>query len=339
MDGQNQKRSPRHLRRRKFKELHPMKKILTLFFTIFCVSAAQAETIDKIVAKVGGEVITMSELNEAMQAKKVSLIETYGAKEGLARFDQFKANALDEMVLQKILENEIKRAGITVDEDSVERDFRDRIKSSGLSEPQFVGQLAQYGLSMQDYKENLKREIARHRFIEKKIMPGVNISDYDLQKEYEAHRNEFQAFNKFHFLEAFLTPDHFSTQEELLKVAKDIRASFASGKNASALIKQYSSGAFSAKGGDSGVVEASTLRPEIRTMLMQLKPGETSQLIPLGNTGVFIFKLLERSDPQPLPFNAVSTQLRSMYGDKVVQDELKKYLMGVKDQTYVEVLK
>jgi len=59
-------------------------------------------------------------------------------------------------------------------------------------------------------------------------------------------------------------------------------------------------------------------------------------MLPTGG-GIFIFRMLDKTDPAPVPFNEVANALRSRLGDKFVLHELKRYLMNVKDQTFVEL--
>jgi len=59
-------------------------------------------------------------------------------------------------------------------------------------------------------------------------------------------------------------------------------------------------------------------------------------MLPTGG-GIFIFRMLDKTDPAPVPFNEVANALRSRLGDKFVLNELKRYLMNVKDQTFVEL--
>lgn len=304
---------------------------------LFLCSATQAETVDKIIAKVGTEVITQSDFNTAMQTKKISLLQQYGAKDGAELFSKYRVNALEEIVLQKILDTEIQREKITITDDVIEREYEDRLRQMHLTGPDFVLQLAASGLSLAEFKKNLRRELGQREFVAKKIAPLINISDVDLKKEYDSNLSQFQTYDKFRFIEAYLPTEKFANTSNLMQAAQSVREAIAQDKNTAAVIKQYSFGAYADRGGDSGLIEASTLRAEIRQVLENLKPGETSQVL-TTDQGVFIFKLLARADPKPLPFSAVSNQLRSQLTDKRVQLKLRKYLLNVKDETYVEII-
>lgn len=315
---------------------------LVFIWTVAAVFApaipALAETVDRIIAKVGSEVITQSDLNTALATEKILLTRKFGEKDGLIRYNAFRANALQEMVLARVLEAEIMREKITVADAAVESEYQGVIAGSNMSEPEFLTWIAKNGLSAADYKQSLKRDLEERQFIDKKIMPNVIISDEELQREYQRHISEYQAYSKLRFIEVFLASDKFASESELMATARTLRQALATGRNISEQIKIRSAGSYADKGGDSGVVDADSLNADVRTLVSRLKNGETSPLYP-ANQGVYFFKLLSKTDPKPQPFNLVSGRIRAQMSEKRVQNELQKYLLAVKDQTYVEILK
>lgn len=311
-----------------------------IVFCAFLLSAPiGAETVDRIVAKVGTDVITLSDVTRAIAEQRQYLRDTGAeAKRIEAEMVRFKTNVVEEMILQKILESEIKREKISALPSEVDQEYKGRLRQFGVTDVQMANKLAQDGLSVSEYKESLRRQIEKRSFIQKKISPNLNISDFDVQKEYQAQIAKFQTFQKVRFIEVVLLKDKFPNPDELKKMAGEILNRFKKGQSASDLIKANSSGAFATSGGDSGVVDATTLREEIQDVLNSLKPGEVSPVLTTGS-GIFIFKLVSHSDPKPIPYNKVSTLIRNQVGDKMVQKELRKYLLGVRERTYVEIIK
>lgn len=312
--------------------------VVCIFFFLFPLIArsAQTETVDRIVARVGGEVVTLSDLARASAQQRNYFFQKFGKEDGQKKFQEFSKNALEELILDRILRNEIKKEACEPTELEVGQEYGDRLKQMGLTEPALLERLSREGISLSDYKDNIRYDMGRQRLIQKKIMPRIAVSDYDLQKEYEKNISLYQTYNKFSFIEVYLTPDKFSSIDELMQVARKIHADLSSKRNVAPLIKQHSSGAFATNGGNSGLVESTQLRPEIAAALSRLKTGEVSPIMPTQQ-GVFIFKLISKADPKSLPYNEVSAQVRSRYYDQIVSDELKKYLMAVKDQTFVEI--
>lgn len=316
-------------------------KSLILFFFILLISpltalSAPTETVDKIVARVGSEVITLSDLARASAQQRNYFFQKFGKEEGQKKFQEFSKNALEELVLDRILRSEIKKEECEPTELDVGQEYESRLKQMGMTELTLLDRLNRDGISLTDYKDNIRYDMGRQRLIQKKIMPRIAVSDYDLQKEYEKNLSLYQTYNQFNFIEVYLTPDKFPSIDELMKIARQIHADLTAKRNVAALIKQHSSGPFAPNGGSSGSVKSSQLRPEIAAALSRLKAGEVSPIMPTQQ-GVFIFKLISKAEPEPLPYNEVSAQVRSRYYDQIVSDELKKYLMAVKDQTFVEI--
>jgi peptidyl-prolyl cis-trans isomerase SurA len=304
----------------------------------FWAQPVSAETVDRIVAKVGTDVITLSDVSHAISEQRQYLKDTQGGKNTDTELARFKANIVEELILQKILEAEIKREKISVGLMEVDSEFKARLRQFGFTEEQMRSKLSADGLSVQDYKDSLRKQLEKRSFIQKKIAPHIDVSDFDVQKEYQANISKFQQWRQVRFMEVVLMKTKFASDEELKKVAMDIMARLKSGNGAAELIKKYSDGAFAASGGDSGVVETSTLRTEIVDVLNSLKPGEVSPAL-ATSTGIFMFKLVSHASPEPMPYNKVSGMLRGQVVDRTVEKALRKYLLGVRETTYVEVVK
>lgn len=317
-----------------------MKRIFSIFcfvcvLFLFCKNSA-AEIVDKIIAKVGTEALTMMDLTEFLKRKKYEYL-VQGGQQGFQRYDEFRKKALSELILETILDQELTREHISVGSDIVEGEFQYVLKREGLSETQFVQKLSKQGLALAEYKTILEKQIAATQFIQKKIIPNLSISEIDLNSEYEKNKSEYQTYAKFHFIEVFLLPDRFSSDQEFQDKVLVLHQSVQQGKSVSEEVKQYSFGAFADKGGDSGLIDATTLRPELRRVLSSLKVGETSGLLPLDR-GIVFFKLLDRAEPQVLPYHQVSHLVRAKYAEKVAEQELRKFLIAIKDQTYTEII-
>lgn len=312
--------------------------ILPMFImSLLFLSPAHAEMVDKIVAKVGDEVITLSDVGQSVAERRTYLFTTYKDGEARSLFERFKENALQELILQKILIAEVKKEGIAIAESLIDQEYNRQLQESGVSEVAFINKLKQQGVTIADFKNQIKMELARQQFIQKKILPNIAISDYDLQREYEKNKDHYATYQKFRFVEVYLEEGKFDDVEEMQTMAAAIQSRLKSSLTAADLIKKHSSGAFADRGGDSGSVLGSSLRPEIRNILSQLKNGEVTNPIPIAG-GVFIFKLLEKSDPLALPYNEVVTRLRLKLSERLVAQSLKKYLNNVRDQMYVEVM-
>ena len=314
-----------------------MKKNLFLFLSCACFSfLINATNVERIVAKVGNDIITAEDLDKALKQRKLALTNNKTPAPKTSENTQLAEDILQELILQKVLEVEMKKESITITEQQVEQEYQARLKEMKLSESAFLAGLEKSGLELADYKENIKIELGRSAFIRKKIAPSLSISELDVQNEYQKNIHLFQRFNKFHFIEVVLGIDKFASKEELEKVAKEIHQKLSANQNAADLIKKYSSGAFASKGGDSDMVSAKELNPQIVNVLSSLQKGKTSPVLSTPQA-FFMFKLIDKADPMPVPYGEVSYQVKNLYAEKAVIEDLKKYLTRAKQKTYVEI--
>lgn len=135
-------------------------------FLIFCLIASPvwgAELVDRIVAIVGGEMITASDLKMAEKA---------GEK-----------NPLEAMIRKKLLEGEMERAEITVQDGELADAIREVMARNQVTLPQLKEELAKKGMTYEGYKEELRREVRKMKFLGKVILPRIRISEEELLRE------------------------------------------------------------------------------------------------------------------------------------------------------------
>ncbi len=145
-----------------------------LFFIIFTTNI-EAKLVDKIVAIVNGEVITLYDLKK--EIKKASLSEginiNLNNKEMVLSF-------LNEMINKKIFLQEAERLGVEVSDSEVENQINQIIKSTSLTEEEFNNMLTKQGITMEDLKKDIKDNIKINKLISYMVKSKVIVTDEDI---------------------------------------------------------------------------------------------------------------------------------------------------------------
>jgi len=149
-----------------------MRKFIILLIFIFL----NAKTIDQIIASVNNEPITAIDLLKT--AKKLNLTP-----------DQ----ALNYLIDQKLLEEEIKNAGINIDEYDIENAMEKIAKENGMSLFEFKDILRQKG-EYEKFKKALKEKLLKEKLFQKIVNSKLQLSIDDLKRYYEQHKDEFKTF-------------------------------------------------------------------------------------------------------------------------------------------------
>lgn len=313
-------------------------KIFLFLFVSILPIRLHAETIDRIVAKVGNDIITVSDTTDTLKLKKKLLLLKYGKIDGARRATGLENDFINEMILEIILKEKIEEEGFALPDKELETYYQSQLQSQNKTEKEFLAELQNQNITLKEYKDDLKFEIGKQKFVQKNISPKIQIAETDLQKAYEVKKGEFKTFKKYHFIETMLARTQFPNEAEFKKTAETIQAGLRSNSPTVAVtIRKHSQGAFKNNGGDSGIMDGKDINPEIKILLDQLKDGQTSQVF--YNPGAaYIFKLIQKSDPQPLAFNEVVGTLKMQLAQEAINKELRNYLLAQKEKTFVEIL-
>lgn len=298
------------------------------FWFMFCVAclgvqfpgAAAAELVDRIVVIVNDKVITQSDIDQALRGREKST----------------QADRVQQLINDKVLWEEIERQGIVVSDEEVEEAVKNVRVQNQYSEEQLMNQLNQEGLTLTQYKKNLKRELQQEQFLSRLVYPRIRVSDYDLQEYYRRHSGEFEGYEKIRFLEIFLTPES-APGRDIMELGSDIVSQLRKGASFTAMVKKYSKGAFADRGGDSGLLETSMMNRELVQILSTLKMNVISDPKPTPNQGVFIFKVVERRNPKQRAFEDVKGMIQQKFLQERVQDELERYLIEARSRHFIEI--
>lgn len=139
--------------------------ILVLIIGISLVSCSNSE--DEIVAKVGDMTITKSEFYEELVRQNGSQV-------------------LDNLIADKIMQAEVKELNIEITEEEIEEDL-DEMREFYGSDEALNQELANYGLTLDDVKNNIKTNLQ----IERLLDSYVEITEEEMKEYFEENKSTF----------------------------------------------------------------------------------------------------------------------------------------------------
>lgn len=300
-----------------------MKRLLVLFVALTTL-AAQAELVDRVAAVVNNDVIALSEVYQraAPELGRVNA-ERDAARRAKMRDDVLKL-ALDQLVGEKLLEAEIRELNIEVSEQELESALDDVRRQNKVEPDQFEAMLRQEGFSIAQYRDFIRKHVARLKLVNLKVRGKVKIADEDLKVEYnrfsklEGEDPEIRARHILIKLDSKASPADVAAAEAKAKaLAAEARQP---GVDFIELAKQKSEGPSANDGGDLGSFRRGVMVPEFERIAFNLKEGEISDPV-RTKFGFHIIKVDERRNVAVQPFEEVKEQLR----DRLMRGQLEKY--------------
>ena len=298
-----------------------MKPRTLLLFLWLCgwVPYSHAEVINRIVATVDDEPITLQELRTF--GKLPGQRSLFLPQEGVAGMSE--RDILDALIMNKLVSKEVEAQGFKAKETDIDN-YIERIKAQGnLNDEQFQTALASQGLTMESYRKQVAEEIERALLINREIGSRVNVTPQDIERYYKEHDADYAQPEQVRVRHIFLplSPAAPADEEkEVLGQIEDIRKRALAGEDFATLADTYSQGPGAGQGGDLGYFKKGQMAKEIDEVAFALKPGEISQPF-RTNVGVHLLKIEEHSSAGQQTLSAeVSEEIkRKLYNEALRQ--------------------
>ena len=299
----------------------------------------RGEIVERIVAVVNSDVITLSELEEAgkqlfEQVKQSSLPEEREEKLRKAR-----GAVLDQLIESKLLEQEIKNKKVEVTERDVDAAIEQIKQQNQVNEDELKAILAKDGITLSAYRRRLQDEIGKMRLISREIKSKIVIEEEELRKNYQDHLARFTDPAEVKVQQIFFAIPQYATGEQIASVRKESLAILERarhGEDFAELARKYSQGPEAREGGVLGFFKHKELRPEMEEVAFKLQTGEVSELIK-SPEGLHILRVLERKGGEPKPFVEVQSQLRDEVMQAESERQFREWMKALKAKAYIEI--
>jgi peptidyl-prolyl cis-trans isomerase SurA len=152
--------------------------------------AAQAQIIDRVLARVGDDVITRYDVeafNPPLVKKIYAIKDTEQRKE---RLEEYNQKTLDYLVDQYVMLNAAKKEGVTVDESETENAIKSVLETNEINEQQLTELLEKENRTLGQYKWQIKMDILKSRIRSKVLAPKVVVTEDEINRYIKEHKDE-----------------------------------------------------------------------------------------------------------------------------------------------------
>jgi len=249
--------------------------------------------VDRIVAVVNKEVITMSKLNDAIAGAERELRRRGTAPPERAVLER---QMLERLILDRAQGQLARDTGIRVDELQLDRAVQRIASSNNMTLADFRSALERDGLPYETFRKEVREQIALTRLREREVDDKIQVSDSEIDLFLEATKatsSERTEYNLAHVL--IRVPEQASPERiEAGRVrAEQVRAEAAAGGDFAKLAASYSDAPYALRGGALGWRQQDRLPELFADALQKMQPGEASPVL-RSPAGFHILKLLDR---------------------------------------------
>jgi peptidyl-prolyl cis-trans isomerase SurA len=292
------------------------------------------EVVDRIVAVVNNDAITLGEVQEA-----VALYRQENRGRALDSDEVLFRQLLGRLIDARLQLQEADREKITVEDAEVEEEIAERMKRFGArTREELEAMVKAQGLSFEAVRRRVRDSLRVQKLVRRKVALRVSVTEAEIDRYLAENRDKLETGLTYHARHILITPetDTDAGWEAARIRAEMIRAQLAEGADFADLARRYSRDASARDGGDLGPLKRGELAPEIEQQILALEPGQTSAPF-RSRLGWHLFRLESREALEGERLQRLRQQVRDILYRQKYEARLEAWLREIKDRAIIEV--
>ncbi|MCL7487107.1 MAG: SurA N-terminal domain-containing protein [Desulfobulbaceae bacterium] len=307
-----------------------------------------ADVVDRVVAIVNDEVITLTEVNEEGKPLLQRVAETVPATELSEALKQVRQTVIEKLIERKIMLQEAEKNKISVTDEEVERAYERILERNNMTPESFREQLATLGMNETQYRENLQTQVLSSKLVNLEIRSKVIIPENRIIDYYDANYTERVEEGGYYILQIGIKWDEKAaegsgiprTREAAREKAEQIRNLAVNGGDFRKLARDHSNLPSAVDGGDIGILDEDDMPSNMLEAITGTRPGGITPIIDTSS-GYQFFKVLSSQEGQiitKVPYESVKDEIYDILYQQEMEARYEKWLKEVKSKAYIKIL-
>ena len=292
-------------------------------------SPALAGVVDRVVAVVNDDVITLSEIYEigdqfiqqrCTRSAKGSVIDCMYEAE---------VEVLDSLITRALVKQKLAEAGMSVTPEEVDRTINRIMRDENIPDREtFKEAVTSQGWEWSTYKEELSQQIQQMKFNQTFITSRVNVSEDEILNVYNRTQREFASKPKralealsVQILPGMTLEEKNAVLEKLGKASSEVNGGTLTWADA---LEALDSGTYKRRNGTMGTFQEAELIDELKPVF-QLAVGQVSAPITVANS-VMLIRVAEETPGTIRPLDEVREQIREQLFQEQVAEEMEQWV-------------
>ncbi|MFP4039596.1 MAG: SurA N-terminal domain-containing protein [Desulfosudaceae bacterium] len=305
--------------------------------------APEEEVVDRIVAVVNQDIIKLSEVETMLEpfARKIQErnLPRETEKEMLSRA---REEIINERVDELLTSQKAEELGIRVSDKEVDAALEQVKKSQHYSDEQLRQSLDEMGFSMDLYRQQLKNQITRTRVLTREVKSKIAITQEDVQRYFEEHREEYAPSTKYYLKNIIMQPEESNrdlSKQELLEKMEEIREKIKAGEASfEEMARKHSQSSFAEKGGDLGLFELEELSPQLREEVEKTSAGEVTPVLESG-IGLQLFYVEDIIHNPGQTLETASEEIRQTLYEKKLEEKFNDWIKELREDSHIKIIR
>jgi len=320
---------------------------LVIFWAGVDARSAEGVLVDRIVAQVNDDIITLYELNRkaAPFIKRVRAM-AHPLDEERRMIYELREKVLNQMVDEMLTDQEIRRFNIQVSEEAIDNTIEQMKKRTYMTDQQVRESLKKEGLTMDEYREQLKNQTLRVRLVNREVKSKIVITAEDIRAYYEENKTQYVGEGRVHLHQIMMAVSPMAAEADKQALREKLtlfRNQVMGGESFDTLAREYSESNY---GGDLGTFTLtdletrpmSELAPQILNALSGLKAGDVTEIFEFG-PNMLVFYVESLDDGEGKALEEASTDIENILYDQIVNQKFQTWLTDLRERSHIKIIR
>lgn len=297
---------------------------------------AAADVVDRVVLRVNDRIATLVEYEQRLADTGAQLRAAQLPADEIERRLQGLGNEVfRDMLNEMLLLSRADQLRVRIEEDDVDQALANVRENAGIdSDDAFAAALAQQGMSLAGFREQLRDQLRLREVIGVEVRSQIQLEEDDLRRFYRANPELFETPERRQVKELVVLEAEDREPGELARLAASIRQELVQGAAIEEVAERYSADGTTSGVIDLGWVQAGELADELEAATRDLEAGQISEPV-AARGGLHILQVTEIEPAALRPFSEVAGFIDARERERLMSDRLAEYMRELEQQAYV----
>ena len=318
---------------------------LVLFLAVVSLPAGvalSAEVVDRIVAVVNDDIISLAELNKAVSPFEEQIrLKMYASDLENEQIYNIRMEVLNNLIDEKLADQEIRNSGIFVDEREIDNAIEQVKAMNYYSDEDLRKALAASNVSMGEYRDEIKRQILRNKLVNIKIKSKIIITESDIENYYENNPDKYASKKKYMLRNIMMTYPiavDIQSKQTVYSRMEDVYKQLNEGALFTEIAKKDSEAMNASDGGRLGLFSIDELTENIAEAIKELKPGEISSITETDQGyQIFLVEKIEETGGRTL--SEVTDEIRQSLYEESVNEKFQSWIEHLREDAHIQIIR
>ena len=304
-------------------------------------SAQDSILVDRIVAVVNNEIITLYDLNQKFTpyAEKIKALGYAAEKERETLF-KVRSDVLNQLIDQKLSNQQIDKYKLTATEKEIDNALENMKAARHYTDEDIRAGLAQQGLTMEDLRKEIKDQLLRRKLVNLEVRSKIVVTDENIKSYFESHPEKYTGEKKYQLWNIFVNLSSTASDDEKRTAFNKMQVvlnKLKQGNNFEALVSDDAFTSLQVKGGELGLFLIKELSPQLQSVVKDMKAGEFSSILDSG-FGYQIIYVQKIIDTTIKSLAEAEKEIEDILFKEMVDNKFREWLKELRARSHIKVI-